>query len=98
MVPLVPQGIAIWVRSFLCLPLGKFVGISVMAPCAPSPRIDHHPDIITDASPRERWGFDMIEAIGEAKLRRMVTEIKEMPLTINANSECCSLLFHCPFS
>jgi hypothetical protein len=56
------------------------------------PRIIHHPHIVTDTAPKERWSDDIMEDSGEAKFRALVNEAKEMA---SAFGEVCEYFFLC---
>ncbi len=75
------------------LPQSKLIGISAMGTRFSvyeyttndhhlnPPRIIHHPDIVTDTAPKERWSDDIMEHFGEAKFKALVNEAKEMAST-----------------
>ena len=39
--------------------------------------IPRHPTRVNDTAPAERWDCDVLDAVGEARLRAVVEEIKE---------------------
>ena len=62
-----------------------------------SPRITHS-DILTGTAPNERWSDDIMEDSGEAKLKALVNEVKEMALAIGGVCEHYFLLYYRPFT
>jgi len=92
------------------LPQSKLIGLSAMGTrfavyeyitndrrLAP-PRIIHHPDIVTDTAPKERWSDDIMEYSGEAKFRALVNEVKEMASAISEVCEYYFLRYSRPFT
>ncbi|KAF8885689.1 hypothetical protein CPB84DRAFT_124313 [Gymnopilus junonius] len=73
-----------------CLAIPRLYGVSAMGTrvsvyeYTPSnrrltpPRILPQLDVVTDVAPSERWQYDIMEPQGEAKLKELVAEIKEI--------------------
>jgi hypothetical protein len=91
------------------LPQSKLIGISVMGTrfamyeyTTNDRRIDPprftRSDILTDTAPKERWSDDIMEDSGEAKLKTLVNEVKEMALAIGGACEHYFLPYSCPFT
>ena len=74
------------------LPQPKLIGISAMgthfAVYEYTPN-DHRvdPSIIADTAPKERWSDDIMKDSGEAKLKALVNEVKEMASAIDKDCE-----------
>jgi hypothetical protein len=70
------------------LPQPKLIGISAMgthfAVYEYTPN-DHriNPSITADTAPKERWSDDIMEDSGEAKLKALVNEVKEMASAVD---------------
>ena len=76
--------------DFSCdhLPQSKLIGISAIGThFAVYEYTPHdrriHPSIIADTAPKERWSDDIMEDSGEAKLKALVNEVKEMASAID---------------
>ena len=74
------------------LPQPKLIGISAMGThfavyeyTTNDHRVD--PSIIADTAPKERWSDDIMEDSGEAKLKALVNEVKEMASAIDKDCE-----------
>jgi hypothetical protein len=90
------------------LPQAKLIGISAMGTHFAvyeyttddrhlnPPRINHHPGIIPDTAPKERWGYDLMEDSGEAKFKALVNEAKEMASAFGDVCEYYNLYYPCP--
>jgi hypothetical protein len=48
-------------------------------------RLRADPDIVSDTAPQERWNYDVMTPEGEAKLKQIVDEIKEMAAALSGN-------------
>jgi hypothetical protein len=81
------------------LPQPKLIGISAMGThfavyeYTPNdhridpPRLIINPSIIADTARKERWSDDIMEDSGEAKLKALVNEVKEMASAIDKDCE-----------
>jgi hypothetical protein len=87
------------------LPQSKLIGISVMGTHfavyeyttnnrrIDPPHIARSDMILTDTAPKERWSDDIMEDSGEAKLKALVNEVKEMALVIDGVCESTIFFF-----
>jgi len=96
--------------SFDHLPQSKLIGISAMGTrfavyeyTIKSHRLDppriirHRGDTTTNTAPKKRWSDDIMEDSGEAKLKALVNEAKEMASAIGEDCEHL-FLYSCPFT
>ena len=60
--------------------------------------IGHRSYIFNDTAPKERWTDDIMEVSGEAKLKALVNEAKQMASAIGGVCEYHFLLYSCPFT
>ena len=93
-------------NTFGHIPLPTLIGISAMGTrfavyrhrtrnqsITPRP-ITSHPLYLTNTAPLQRWSYDLMEDAGEAELRAIANEVKEMVLAIGHNCEYCLLCDH----